>query len=125
MQRLQGVPENEWGDFFLAYDNICNLDRLRVAKKPLPLPPPYDEVWLKITKVIDRLHMRNHKRPECKTKYSADPLKEKIPGLNTPVKKIMCAMPKRRQLFFYHRMVVRRNKYMVGYRKNRKQKTID
>jgi hypothetical protein len=53
-------------------------------------------------------------RPECKTKYSADPLKEKIPRLNTPVaeqtfvwaaklKKIMCAMPKRRQLFFYHR----------------------
>lgn len=66
--------------------------------------------------------MKNHKGKDCKTKYSADSLKEKFPELNTPVaeqtfvwaaryKKIFCAMPKNRSLFFYHRMVVRRNRY--------------
>lgn len=106
----------------LSYDNMCNLDRLLVARKPLPLTPPYDKMWLKITKLIDRLHMKNHKGKDCKTKYSADSLKEKFPELNTPVaeqtfvwaaryKKIFCAMPKNRSLFFYHRMVVRRNRY--------------
>jgi hypothetical protein len=130
-QRLKGVPEEKLGDFFLAYDNMCNLDRLRTSKKPLPLPEPYDKMWLKISKVIDRLHMRNHKWKDCKTKYSSDPLKERFPALNTPVaeqtfvwsaryKKIMCAMPKRRQLFFYHRMVVRRNRYTSNcYKANR------
>lgn len=130
-QRLQGIPEEEWEDFFLAYDNMCNLDRLRATKKSLPLAPPFNNLWFKINKVIDRLHIRNHKRPECKTKYSCDDLKAKIPGLNTPVaeqtfiwaskfKKIMCAMPKRRQLFYYHRMVVRRNRYTSNcYKENR------
>ena len=131
MQRLQRVLEEEWDDFFLAYDNMCNLDRLKAVQKPLPLPPPFKNIWLKINKVIDRLHIRNHKRPECKTKYSSDLLKERIPGLNTPVaektfvwalkfKKIMCAMPKRRQLFFYHRTVIRRNAYTNKcYKENR------
>ena len=77
--------EEEWDDFFLAYDNMCNLDRLKAVQKPLLLPPPFKNIWLKINKVIDRLHIRNHKRPESKTKYSSDLLKERIPGLNTPV----------------------------------------
>ena len=75
--------------------------------------------------------MRNHKDPQCKIKYGSDDLKEKYPHLNTPVaeqtfiwagrfKKIMCAMPKRRFLFFYHRMVIRRNRYIaVCYQENR------
>ena len=131
MQRLQRVPEEEWDDFFLAYDNMCNLDRLKAVRKLLPLPPPFNNIWLKINKVIDRLQMRNRKQPECKTKYSSDLLNDRIPGLNTLVaeqisvwaskfKKIMCAMPKRRQLFFYHRMVIRRNTYTIKcYKENR------
>ena len=76
----------------------------------------------KKTKVIDRLHLRNHKNELCHKLYSAEPLKAKCPDLNTMVaeqtfawsaryKKILNAMPMRRFLFYYHRMVVRRNKY--------------
>ena len=105
------MPEEQWEEFILSYDKMCNLDKLRVAKKPLPLPEPYDKIWLKVRKIVDRLHMRNHKNPECRVKYGSDDLKEKFPSLNTPVaeqvfvwasrfKRIMCAMPKRRSLFF-------------------------
>ena len=61
---------------------MCNLDKLRVAKKPLPLPKPYDKIWLKVRKIVDRLQMRNHKNPECCLKYGSDDLKEKLPSLN-------------------------------------------
>ena len=37
----------------LAYDNMCNLDRLRVAQNVLPLPPPMDSAWLNLEKIID------------------------------------------------------------------------
>ncbi|CAB4012175.1 Hypothetical predicted protein [Paramuricea clavata] len=63
---------------------MYNLNRLRAARKLLPLPQPYNNIWLKINKVINELHiiLINF---ICKTKYSSDLLKEKIPGLNTPV----------------------------------------
>lgn len=123
LTRLKDIPAEKWEEFILSYDNMCNLDKLRVARKPLPLPEPYDKMWLKVRKIVDRLHMRNHKNPACRVKYGSDDLKEKCPGLNTPVaeqvfvwasrfKRIMCAMPKRRFLFFYHRMVIRRNNYV-------------
>ena len=35
----------------LAYDNMCHLDGMKVAKSPLPLPQPYDKKWLTISKV--------------------------------------------------------------------------
>lgn len=101
---------------------MCNLDKMLVAWKRLPLEQPYDEIWLSINKVTDCLHLRNHKDPRCKELYNPDALKEKFPNLNTPVaeqtfvwasrfKKILGAMPKNHFLFYYHRMVVRRNRY--------------
>ena len=67
---------------FHSCDNMCNLDKLLVAKKPLPLPKPYDKIWLKVRKIVDRLQIRNHKNPECCLKYGSDDLKEKLPSLN-------------------------------------------
>ena len=64
---------------------MCNLDKLRVAKKQLPFPEPYNLMWLKVRKIVDRLHMRNHKDPRCMIKYESDDFKEKYPHLNTPV----------------------------------------
>lgn len=132
LKRLEGIDESKWEDVIVAYDNMCNLDKLRIARKPLPgFPEPYNLMWLKVRKIVDRLHMKNHKNPECKVKYGSDDLKEKFPHLNTPVaeqtfiwsgrfKKIMCAMPKRRFLFFYHRMVKHRNNYISDcYKENR------
>lgn len=120
--RLKDQPQSNWSEFTLSYDNMCNLDKMVVCRKPLPLKAPYDRLWLEVNKVIDRLHLRNHKNPKCKEMFNLDSLREKFPKLNTPVakqtfiwasrfKKILGAMPKSHFLFFYHRMVVRRNRY--------------
>lgn len=109
---------------------MCNVDKMTVAKNSLPLEPPYDMLWLNVNKVIDRLHLKNHKNPRCKENYNPEVLKEKFPKLNTPVaeqtfiwasrfKKILGVMPKSHFLFFNHRMVVRRNRYTEKcYKKN-------
>ncbi|XP_074632163.1 uncharacterized protein LOC141890549 [Acropora palmata] len=85
LKRLEGIDESKWEDVIVAYDNMCNLDKLRIARKPLPFPEPYNLMWLKVRKIVDRLHMKNHKNPECEVKYGSDDLKEKFPHLNTPV----------------------------------------
>ena len=106
----------------LAYDNMCNLDRLRVSKQPLPLEPPLDQAWHNIEKVIDVFHFSNHISSACRTKYSPARVKEKNPDFNTQAgeqtfvwvgrfKHILCAMKKCNHLFFLHRMVLRRNNY--------------
>ena len=67
----------------LAYDNMCHLDSLKISKKDLPFPAPFNKVWCTITKVIDRLHLRNHKDPRCRQLYNAE---DKIPSqFNTMV----------------------------------------
>ena len=111
---------------------MCNVDKMRVAKQPLPLTEPYHTLWIDVNKVIDRLHLKNHKDVNCKKNYNPDVLKDLIPKLNTPVaeqtfiwaarfKKILGAMPKSHFLFFYHRMVVRRNRYTEKCYKNNVQ----
>ena len=48
----------------------------------LPLPGDLKYIWQDVHNVIDDLHIRNHKDPRCK-KYSAEPLREEYPHLNT------------------------------------------
>ena len=48
---LSQVPQEKWQETIIAYDNMCQLDALKVARKPLPLEPPYDQMWLSIQKV--------------------------------------------------------------------------
>ena len=50
-ETLNQVPAEKWGEIILAYDNMCQLDSLKVAQRPLPLQPPYDRMWLSIQKV--------------------------------------------------------------------------
>ena len=45
------VPEDKWQSIIVSYDNMCQLDGMKAAKAPLPLPPPYNEMWLKVQKV--------------------------------------------------------------------------
>ena len=104
----------------LAYDNMCHLDSLKIAKSDLPFPKPFNEAWKLIKKSIDRLHLRNHVDPKCKRLYNPD---EKIPShFNTMAceqtfiwasrfKKVMCAMPHIHHFFFLHRLVKYRNRY--------------
>ena len=101
---------------------MCHLDGLKAARNLLPWPSPWDRAWLSITKIIDSLHIRNHKDKSCQEKYSPATLKEELPEGNTMAaeqtfvwlsrfKKILCAMPKVHHLFYLHRLMKRRNKY--------------
>ena len=71
-------PEN----MYLAYDNMCNICRLKTSQRQLPLDPPFQEAWLHLNKIIDSLHLVNDVNPECHSKYSPEPLKISIP---TPI----------------------------------------
>ncbi len=115
----------------LAYDNICNVDRLKIARKQLPLPAPLNTVWLELNKVIDSFHLPNYKQP-CHVKYSPVSLKEKFPHANTEAgeqtfvwlgrfKRIVCSMNKVHHLFYMHRMIRRRNQYTAKCYRNGKK----
>ena len=110
------------GDSYLAYDNMCNLAKLKVAKAPLPFPSPLDTLWLDVKKVIDVFHFQNHVSAECRAKFSPAKLKEEHPEFNTQAGEqtfvwihrfshILCSMNKTHHLFYLHRMVLRRNDY--------------
>ena len=49
---LSLVKQNGYDIAINAYDNMCNLERLRAVGTPLPLPPPLDKMWMSITKII-------------------------------------------------------------------------
>jgi hypothetical protein len=106
----------------LAYDNMCNLCRLRITKSPLPLPPPLDQLWESVDKIIDKFHLSNHVSQECQTKFSPEKIKQENRYFNTQAgeqtfvwvsrfRHILCAMNKTHHLFYLHRMVRRRNNY--------------
>lgn len=116
------VAHDQLDKVYLAYDNMCNVCRLRVAKNKLPLVAPMDRAWLRVRKIIDTFHLRNHSNPLCHTQYSPKQIKEKNPKYNTQAgeqtfiwmgkfKNIVCAMSKTHHLFHVHRMVCRRNMY--------------
>ncbi|XP_046864599.1 uncharacterized protein LOC124459114 [Xenia sp. Carnegie-2017] len=121
---LKEINPMNWSSVFFSYDNMCHLDGLQAAKKVLPWSQPWDKAWLSIRKIIDSLHIKNHKDEKCLEKYNPLPLKTEIPNGNTMAaeqtfvwlsrfKKILCAMPKVHHLFYLHRMVKHRNKYTV------------
>ena len=56
-------------NMYIAYDNICNLCRLHVSRKPLPLSAPFNMMWLELNKIIDMFHLKNHVAC-CQSKYS-------------------------------------------------------
>jgi hypothetical protein len=105
---------------------MCNLARLRAARADLPLPSPFNKMWEKIGKVIDTFHLNNHKNHDCHIMYDPKQIKDRFPNLfsaNTEAaegtfawlgkfKQAMFKMPKYRQLFFLHRLVLRRNLYL-------------
>ncbi|XP_022111569.1 uncharacterized protein LOC110990776, partial [Acanthaster planci] len=116
----QQIPPDDWTKMAIVYDNMCHLDNMVVARKPLPLSWPWSHMWMYPRKCIDRLHIRNHTDSECRTRYHPDAHLEEndntISCEQTFVwlgrfKKILCAMPKTHHLFYIHRMIVRRNRY--------------
>ena len=45
----------------LPLDNMCNVARLKFLQGLLPIGEKFEEVWRKVGKVIDPLHIHNHK----------------------------------------------------------------
>ena len=129
---LKDINPESWSRIFLAYDNMCHLDGMRASKRPLPLPSLWDKAWTSVTKIIDSLHIKNHKDAACKLMYDPGILKSELPEGNTMAaeqtfvwlsrfKKILCAMPKVHHLFYLHRMVKHRNAYTTTCYKYRKK----
>ena len=117
---------DRWGKYWVAYDNMCNLVNLKVSQSILPLPEPYCHIWKAVNKMIDGLHIRNHKRAQCQRELNPKRFTEMYPELEDTknsmaaeqtfiwaerFKKILFAMPKQRHVFYLHRMVKRRNRY--------------
>ena len=93
----------------LAYDNICNLARLKVAQKK----PPLDMAWRNVEKIIDVFHFGNHVSPDCKRNFCPDKLKKENPNFNTQAgeqtfvwvgrfKHILCSINKNHHLFYLY-----------------------
>ena len=80
---LQGLSREERRQKALCYDNKCHLNNLKVAKKPLPLPGHLSQLWFDVKKIIDSLHISNHKDQACKEMYSPAKIKEDHPNFNT------------------------------------------
>ena len=76
MKVLKDVSPDDWENYVLAYDNMsvnhfssvttivkifiisrCNIDRLKLLKKPLALSDPFPEVWLKVSKIIGNIEI--------------------------------------------------------------------
>ena len=102
-------------------DNMCHVDRLKLLRGPLPLAEPFSNIWLKIRKVIDDLHIKNHKEP-CPTVYSPSIVKESFPEANLMTceqtfawlgrfRKVLNSTPKTHYHFLLHRLVITRNRY--------------
>ena len=129
---LKNVNPLSWSKIFLSYDNMCHLDGMKASRSLLPFPSPWDKAWTSVTKIIDSLHINNHKDESCREKYDPSVLKKEIPEGNTMAaeqtfvwlsrfKKILCAMPKVHHLFYVHRMVKHRNRYTVTCYKHGKK----
>jgi hypothetical protein len=123
MAALKNYSREQRKNVVIAYDNMCHLDNLKVARIPLPLPNDYKYIWLDVVKVIDSLHLQNHKDERCHQLYNPEKVKIDNPSFNTMsceqtfawlgrYKRILASMGKCHHHFFVHRIVKRRNKYI-------------
>ena len=52
-KRLKGKDKEDFKKHTICYDNICNVDKLKVLRKPLPIEEPFPKIWQEVGKVID------------------------------------------------------------------------
>ena len=48
MKILKGVEPEHWHKYFLSYDNMCHVERLKLLRNSLALEEPFSTVWLDI-----------------------------------------------------------------------------
>ena len=111
---------------------MCNIVKLNCAKHPLPIfEGNKKNMFLKVLKYIDKLHLRNH-QASCTKNYNSEDLIVHgiVNELNTQIaeqtfawlgrlKRIFCAMPKRKHLFLLDTLVRRHNEYVIWCQQNR------
>ena len=78
MQQVEVPPK-----VVVAYDNMCNLAKLKVACNPLPFPPPLDSIWHNVDKIVDSFHVKNHVSAKCREQFSPARIKAENPNYNT------------------------------------------
>ena len=120
------IKPEELDSIYLAYD-MCNLCCLKVARKPLVLKAPLGRGWLRINKIIDSFHLRNHIHPECHTSFSPQKLtqaSEQTFVWMARFKNIVCAMNKIHHLFYLHCMERRLNSYTAKCYANGKKPVL-
>ncbi|CAG2200749.1 unnamed protein product [Mytilus edulis] len=68
---LSKVPEDQlearMKSLILAYDKMCHLDCIKA---------PLNKLWKTIKKIVDRLHLQNHKDARCKVTYDPSTIPE-------------------------------------------------
>ena len=120
---LKDVPENIRSSqkYFLSYDNVCNLSNMRLWREPLPIKS-FTNLWTEnLIKIIDSIHLHNHKRESCHKDFNPKILKEKLPDGSTVIckqtfcwlgrfKRILNALPKHRFEFMLHRLIIHQNR---------------
>ena len=60
----------EWKKVTVSYDNMCHLNNLKVARRPLPLPGNLAHIWMDVNKIINDRHIKNHKDPPLRAVQS-------------------------------------------------------
>jgi len=132
LMKFRELQESQWASqkFYLSYDNMRQLANMKIWRSPLPLTDKegsrlniLSNMWTQnITKIIDVLHINNHKRESCKTLYNPDLMKNEFEDGNSMVceatfswlgkyKKIINSLPKTRFEFLLHRLIIHRNQY--------------
>ncbi|XP_055349073.1 uncharacterized protein LOC129595962 [Paramacrobiotus metropolitanus] len=132
-KRMQLLANHLWSKYFLCYDNMCNLCRLKALKEPLNhvLPEGYDNMFNIINKIVDGLHMSNHRREDCHVLYNPNKFSDVHPEVsrNTMAaeqtfswlgryRKQVNSMNKTNQHLFLHRVIIRRNWYITQCMQN-------
>ena len=121
---LKEIPEQLRNSkrYFFAYDNVCNLANMKLWREPLPIRS-FPNLWKdNLIKIIDSLHLHNHKRSSCHVNFNPNVLKKELPNANTMIceqtftwlgrfKKILNSLPKHRFDFMLHRLIIHRNRY--------------
>ena len=131
------MPKRLWQKFWVCYDNMCNVMKMRAAKKDLPEQfGEFRDVWKYVNKMIDGLHISNHKSSTCQEQLGPHRLDEMYPDLKKSrnsmaaeqvfswagrFKKILSVMPNKRHIFYLHRMIIRRNAYTATCLRSRRR----
>ena len=70
---FKDIPRQLQNQVWISYDNMCNVVKMRAAQRSLrPSFGKFSDVWKETNKMIDGLHISNHKDAFCKEQLGPD-----------------------------------------------------